>query len=149
MTPRYLPASRQRGTTLLVVLVMLVAITLLGITGIRMSTSSLMVIGNMQSRKYTEGIALQAIEQTMSTIAPFNTPTLAVTPTPPSGLISIAVSNRTCMFSAPASGYSAVAALTPEDNIWEFTVTVTDSLTGARTVMTQGAKIRQLAGYCT
>jgi Tfp pilus assembly protein PilX len=139
----------QQGTTLLVVLVMLVAITLLGIAGIRISGSSLMIVGNLQARKYTENIALQAIEQTMSTITPFNSPTIAVTPTPPSGLITITVSNRTCMFSAPASGYSAVAALVPEDNIWDFTVTVTDSLTGARTVMTQGAKIRQLAGYCT
>ena len=139
----------QQGTTLLVVLVMLVAITLLGIAGIRISGSSLMIVGNLQARKYTENIALQAIEQTMSTITPFNSPTIAVTPTPPSGLITITVSNRTCMFSAPANGYSAVAPLVPEDNIWDFTVTVTDSLTGARTVMTQGAKIRQLAGYCT
>ena len=138
----------QQGTTLLVVLVMLVIITLLGITGIRMSGSNLLVVGNMQARKFTENLALQAIEQTMSSIAPFNNKTLAVTPAAPA-LTTITVSNRSCMFSAPAPGFSAVAMLTPEDNIWEFTVTVRDALTGARTVMTQGAKIRQLAGYCT
>jgi len=139
--------GRQRGATLLVVLVMLVVITLLGIASIRMSSSSLLVIGNMQSRKFVENWALQGIEQVMNSIAPFNAPSSAVTVTVPSG-VNIAVSNRTCQFSTPASGYSAIAAIVPEDNQWEFDVTVSDSFTGARTKMLQGVKIRQLAGSC-
>lgn len=138
----------QRGATLLVVLVMLVVITLLGIAGIKMSTSSLLVVGNMQARKFAENWAQQSVEQVMNSITPFNSPTAAVTITGlPSGLAAT-VSSRTCTFSTPASGYSAVAALAPEDNIWEFEVTITDSFTGARSHILQGAKIRQLSGYC-
>lgn len=140
--------TRQRGATLLIVLVMLVVITLLGIASIRMSSSSLMIVGNMQSRRFVENQAQQAIEQVLSTIAPFNEPTLAVPVTAPAGL-TVTVGNRTCVQSSPAAGYSAVAIVSPEDNVWEFDVTVTDSFTGARTRMAQGARIRQLSGSCS
>ncbi len=139
----------QRGATLLVVLVMLIVITLLGIAGIKMGTSSLQVVGNMQARKFVENHAQQAVEEVMNSIVPFNSPTSAVSITGlPSGL-SATVTNRICVYSAAASGYSAVSTIAPEDNIWEFEVTVTDSFTGARSHIAQGAKIRQLSGYCT
>ena len=140
--------KRQQGATLLVVLVMLVVITLLGIASIRISGSNLLVVGNMQSRKFVENYGLQAIEQVLNSIAPFNAPTSPVAVTAPAGL-TVTVSNRTCTFSAPAPGTSAVSAIAPEDNNWEFSVTVTDSFTGARTSMVQGVKIRQLAGACS
>jgi type II secretory pathway pseudopilin PulG len=151
--------NRQRGATLLVVLVMLVVITLLGIAGIRMSTSSLTVVGNMQARKFTENHAQLAVEAVMNNIAPFNSPTGAITTSAgtgtdpmviysvPSG-VGITVSDRTCIYSAAASGYSAVSSIAPEDNIWEYKVSVADSFTGAATKITQGAKIRQLSGSC-
>jgi type IV pilus assembly PilX-like protein len=139
--------TREQGATLLVVLVMLVVITLLGIAGIRMSSSSLLIIGNMQSRKFVENWALQGIEQVMTTITPFNAPTSAVAVPAPSG-VTVAVSTRICQYSTPAAGYSAIAAIVPEDNQWEFDVTVNDSFTGARARMVQGVKIRQLAGSC-
>jgi hypothetical protein len=41
-----------------------------------------------------------------------------------------------------------VQPIVPEDNLWEFTVSVTDNFTQATTTMGQGAKIRQLAGSC-
>jgi Tfp pilus assembly protein PilX len=138
----------QQGATLLVVLVMLVVITLLGIASIRISGSNLLVVGNMQSRKFVENYGLQAIEQVLNSIAPFNAPTSAVAVAAPAGL-TVSVSNRTCTFSAPAPGTSAVSTIAPEDNNWEFSVTVTDSFTGARTSMVQGVKIRQLAGACS
>ena len=140
--------KRQRGMTLLVVLVMLVVITLLGIASIRISGSNLLVVGNMQSRKLVENYGLQAIEQVMNSIAPFNAPTAPVAVTVPAGL-TVSVSNRTCTFSAAAAGTSAVSPIAPEDNNWEFSVSVTDSFTGARTTMVQGVKIRQLAGACS
>ncbi len=140
---------RQGGATLLVVLVMLIVITLLGIAGIKMGTSSLQVVGNMHARKFVENHAQQAVEEVMNTITPFNSPTAAVTITGlPAGL-SATVSNRTCKYSAPAKGYSAVSTIAPEDNIWEFEVTVNDSFTGARSHIVQGSRIRQLSGYCT
>src|SRR2546423_14272895 len=110
---------RERGATLLIVLVMLAVITLLAIAGMRMSTSSLQVVGNMQARKFAENVASQSVEDVMNSINPFNAPTGAVTlrtggttvaanpgvavslPSPAG--VNVAVSARTCIASAPAS----------------------------------------------
>jgi hypothetical protein len=168
---------RQRGTTLIVVLVMLVVLTLLAVAGMRMSTSSLQIVGNMQARKFVDNVAQQAVEDVMNSIVPFNAPTGAVTlrsggtlvavasthvavppavqPAPtyvalpaPTGM-KVAIYDRICLASSPASGYSAVQPIVPEDNLWEFKVLVTDDFTQATTMMVQGAKIRQLAGSCS
>jgi type II secretory pathway component PulK len=165
---------RQRGTTLIVVLVMLVVLTLLAVAGMRMSTSSLQIVGNMQARKFVDNIASQAVEDVMNSIVPFNAPTgpvtlrsggttVSVNTTPlgtattaatfaslpsPAG-VKVAVYARNCLASTPAAGYSAVQPIVPEDNLWEFSVLVKDDFTQATTMMVQGAKIRQLAGSCT
>ena len=156
---------REQGATLLVVLIMLVVLTLLGVAGMRMSTSSLQVVGNMQARKFTENVASQSVEDVMNSINPFNAPTgpvtlrtggttvtanpgVAVSLPSPAG-VNVTVSGRTCVASAPASGYSAVSTIAPEDNLWEFSVTVNDTFTNATSTMVQGTKIRQLAGSCT
>lgn len=140
--------SHQKGAVLLVVLVMLVVITLLGLASIRMSSTSLLVVGNMQARRFAENQAQLAVEQVLSSIAPFNSPTAAVAVAAPAGL-TVTVGNRNCVQTAPAAGYSAVQPISPEDNTWEFDVTVTDSFTGARARMSQGTRIRQLSGACS
>lgn len=139
-------ARRERGISLLVVLVMLVVLTLFALSAINLSTSNLKVVGNMQARQSNEAVASQAVETVMGNINYFTTPSSSV-PFTQSGY-TIAVSNRTCLFAAAATGYSAVIALAPEDTHWDFQVTVTDNTTGASTVMRQGAKIRMLAGNC-
>src|SRR3989449_5381556 len=140
--------KRQRGMTLLVVLVMLVVITLLGIASIRISGSNLLVVGNMQSRKLVENYGLQAIEQVMNSIAPFNAPTSAVAVTVPASL-AVSVSNRTCTFSAPAAGANAGFPLAPRNNKLEINVYLGDSFNGPQETMGSGVKIRQLAGACS
>src|SRR5205085_3341698 len=70
---------RERGATLLIVLVMLVVITLLAVAGMRMSNSSLQVVGNMQARKFAENVASQALEDVLNSVGPFNAPNGAVT----------------------------------------------------------------------
>src|SRR5262245_43989290 len=129
---------------------MLVVLTLLAVAGMRMSSSSLQIVGNMQARKYVENVASQAIEDVVNSIAPVNAKTGQVTlrlpggpfnvpstanplptpapgtgtplPGPPSG-IRVTISERICLASAPAAGYSAVQPIVPEDNLWQFTVT--------------------------
>lgn len=138
----------QSGMTLVIALAMLVVITILSISAIRMTGSSMLVVGNMQWKKAAENIALLAIEQTMNSATPFNSPAAPITFSAPAGYV-VTIGNRTCLRSSPASGYSALSAVAPEENIWEFTITVSDSMTGARSSMVQGAKIRQLSGSCT
>jgi Tfp pilus assembly protein PilX len=133
---------------LLVVLVMLVVMTLLGIASIRMSSTSLLIVGNMQARRFVENQAQLAVEQVLSSIDPFNNPTSVPVIAAPAGL-TVAVGNRACVHSSPAAGYSAVAPISPEDNTWEFDVNVTDSFTGAKARMVQGTRIRQLSGSCS
>lgn len=139
---------RQRGVTLLIVLVMLVVLTLFGITAINVSTSNLQVVGNMQVRKANEAIANQAVETILSSISYFNNPSQALGYATPTGY-TVTAENRVCLFAAPASGYSAVQPIVPEDTNWEVKVTVLDTISSARTVVTQGVKIRMLSGYCT
>lgn len=139
---------RQGGATLLVVLVMLVVMTLLGVASVRMSSTSLLIVGNMQSRRLVENQAQLAVEEVLSGIGPFNNPASAVAIAAPAGL-TVTVSGRSCQHSAPAAGYSAVAAISPEDNTWEFDVSVTDSFTGAKARIVQGTRIRQLSGACS
>jgi hypothetical protein len=62
--------------------------------------------------------------------------------------MTITVSNRVCLGATPATGYSLAQQLVPEDDYWDFQVTVTDNVTGANTVVHQGAKIRMLANNC-
>ena len=151
--------KRQRGTTLLVVLVMLVVLTLLGIAGARMSSSSLQIVGNMQARRFVENWGQQGVEFVMNSIKPFNNPAQAITSSADTGTdwfkiygvpsgISITVSSRTCLFTAPAAGYSAVSTIAPEDNLWEYSVAVRDTVTKATASMVQGTKMRQLADSC-
>ena len=88
------------------------------------------------SNDYTGGTTVSANANTWTSL------------TTPSG-IDVKVSTRTCLFSAPASGYSAVSTIAPEDNLWQFTVDVRDTFTKSSTSMMQGAKIRQLFGACS
>src|SRR5438105_9426039 len=140
-------SHRQSGATLLVVLVMLVVLTLFAITVINLSNMNAKAVGNMQHRKNAEAVAQSAIEQVIITSANFYSPAAAVAITAPTGM-AIAVGNRVCTASAAAKGNTLTQALVPEDNHWDFQVSVSDAVTGATTVMHQGVKIRMLANNC-
>jgi len=140
---------RQRGATLVVVLIMLVVLTLFAVSAINIANVNSKVVGNMQQRIVAESLAQTAIETALNSIANFGYTgrTAAVTVTPPTGM-TVTVADRNCLGAEAASGYSAAVALVPEDTAWDLKVTVNDSLTGAATVMHQGVKIRMLAGNC-
>ena len=140
-------ACRQNGATLVVVLVMLAVLTLFAVAVINLSSLNAKAVGNMQQRRNAEIVAQGAVEQVLSTSANFYTPNAALTLTAPTGM-AIAVSNRVCLGATPATGYSLAQALVPEDDYWDFQVTVTDNVTGANTVVHQGTKIRMLANNC-
>ena len=140
------PLRAQRGATLVVVLIMLVILTLFGISAVNLSNSNLRVVGNLQARKQTEAIALQTAEQVMSSMSFFNVPTPATTTTVDGYKRDI--SQRVCQFATAASGYSAIQPIVPEDTQWDYFVTVTDTVTNAKARVWQGTRIRMLAGNC-
>ncbi|MFN2644775.1 MAG: PilX N-terminal domain-containing pilus assembly protein [Burkholderiales bacterium] len=140
-------AGRQRGATLLVVLVMLVVLTLFAVAVINLSSMNAKAVGNMQQRKNAEIVAQGAVEQVLNTSANFYARTAPVTVSTPTGF-AISVGNRVCVASTAATGFSLVQQIVPEDTFWEFQVTVSDSVSGANTVVHQGAKIRMLANNC-
>ena len=113
MTPRSailrIRPRHQRGVTLLIVLVMLVVLTLFGITAINVSTSNLQVVGNMQVRKTNEAVANQAVETILSSISYFNNPAQPLGYAAPTGY-TITADNRVCLFAAPAASARAMAA---------------------------------------
>lgn len=57
----------QRGSTLIVALIMLVLLTLVAVSAINSTTSSMQVVGNAQFHEEAGAVAQQAIEQVIST----------------------------------------------------------------------------------
>ncbi|HEX9434862.1 MAG TPA: hypothetical protein VF936_18960 [Burkholderiales bacterium] len=146
----------QRGATLLVVLVMLVMITLFVLSMIRLSNTNLRVVGNMQSQRALESAAQQVIEEKLGAIAFFDD-AAGNTGQWPSGTASITstvngysvtIQRPSCIFSTPATGFSATSNISPEDTSWEIAVNSSDSISGSQTSVVQGVKIRLTAGNC-
>jgi len=75
------PASRQsqRGTTLLIGLIMLVLLTLMGLASINSATSNLKVVGNMQYQQEAISAAQDSINKVLSKASYFSDPSTAPT----------------------------------------------------------------------
>jgi Tfp pilus assembly protein PilX len=163
---------QQRGMTLLVVLIMLVMITLFVVSMVRLSSINAVVVGNMQAQKVVDTEANQALEIAVNKFEFFNdainnqnswasnattisystlwsayTPTGA-SATTPSSLSTITIHRPQCLYAAPASGYSALSTVSPQDTNWDVQVDAADSVSSATTEMHQGLKMRLPAGSC-
>ena len=148
---------RQQGATLVIALIMLVMITLFAVTMVRLSNTSMQVVGNMQMQRSLEATAQHAIESKISTIDFFNdavdnvnqfaTATF-VNDNTTSPLVVVRLEKPVCVAQKEASGYSLGSPLTPQDNVFEVKATSTDSVTNASVQLTQGFKIRMTAGSC-
>lgn len=57
---------QQRGVTLIVALIMLVALAMLAVWGVNTSTANMRIVGNTQSRQETLSAAQTALETTLS-----------------------------------------------------------------------------------
>jgi Tfp pilus assembly protein PilX len=142
--------GKQCGAVLVVSLVMLVVLTLFVLSSTRIATGNLRIVGNFQSKQNVEAVAQSVIEQVLSAITPFYTPTGTVTlsaGTIPTGM-TVTVGNRTCVRATPAPGYSAVSGVSPEDTFWHVPVTVNDTITNTSRTISQGVRIRLPAGNC-
>ena len=71
------PIKHQRGSTLIVALIMLVLLTLIALSAINSTTASIQIVGNAQFREEAGAVAQQAIENMISsdfTSAPVSAP---------------------------------------------------------------------------
>lgn len=141
------PAKKQTGASLLISLVMLVVLTLLVVSAIRMSNSNLKVVGNMQAKNEATSAAQQAIEQVMSNASNFYTPTPKTISidinNDGTADYSVAVSAPVCLKMVAVPGYSVdFADSAPQDAYWDIKAVVTDTRTGASSTVHQGAKLR-------
>lgn len=63
-----MPAFGQRGAALAVALILLVVLTLLGVSGMGMATAELVMAGNEQLRRRASDAASAGIEQALATL---------------------------------------------------------------------------------
>jgi hypothetical protein len=159
---------------LLVTLVMLIVITLFVISMVRLSNTNAIIVGNMQAQKSVEAEAQQAAElalnkfafweDAMTTVNTWSSTTASVSystiwanylptgaglGTPPATQSdNITVYRPQCLFFEPATGYSALSGVAPQDTYWDLRVNASDSKTGASTEIHQGVQMRLPAGNC-
>ena len=141
-------AKNQQGSVLLVSLILLVAMTMIAVASARISTTQLRLVGNVQSVQRVESVAQLGVEEVVGRIDAFTNPPQAITVGNLPAGISVAVSDRRCLSTSPASGFSAVMQMSPVDTIWAVDVQATDSFTGAEATVSQGIRVRMLAGSC-
>jgi Tfp pilus assembly protein PilX len=147
-------------------MVMVIIITLVVISAIRIANVNLKITGNFQWQKVMELIADSALEQVLSSLSSFdNTAVQTGTATasdicadgavvtlgscsllnPKIGTVSVPV----CTATRVASGYSkALGTLSPVDNDWVITSAVADNESGANVKIHRGITVRMMAGTC-
>jgi Tfp pilus assembly protein PilX len=138
---------RQHGSSLLLSLVMLVVLTLLVVSAIRMSNTNLKTVGNMQVKNEAVAAAQQAIEQVMSSVDNFYTPAGRTVTVDVNGDAvadyTVTTSAVECLKMVPVPGYSIeFAESAPKDTYWDIRAVVTDIRTGASATLHQGARVR-------
>ena len=152
----------QRGMTLFVAMIILVMVTLLVVSGFRVSNTNLKIVSSMQGRQEAVASGQAAIEQVLSSSffsenpaivasTPIDvdingdaTPDFTVTMGTPVCLRTapVVLSNPPTQLQLDCAGSSRYpSATTPtwcSNTIWEVTATTTDRLTAAQTTVRQG-----------
>lgn len=135
--------TRQRGAALLISLMMLVILTLLGISAVNMSTINFKITGNRQASLESSVRTQNAIETVLSDIDNFSSPENDIP-----AINDVFVERRKCYFRRVAPGYSLTWGLAPEDTSWEVVASYADPVTSAATTIHQGVQIRMTNGSC-
>jgi len=146
----------QRGATLVISLILLAAITLFVLATMSGANSNLRVVGNMQTHRQLEATAQKAIEDRITSVTFFEDATGATgtwTGTTPSVTVAengytVTVHRPKCVWTQPEDGNSATNPLVPEEDVWSVRATIQDPITGGTADVTQGVRMRALAGNC-
>ncbi len=145
-------ASKQRGATLIVGLIMIVLITLIVVSAFTLSSSNLKSVGNMQVREESLAAANHAIEGVLS--GPF-TNALGTTTyqidinKDGTDDYTVAVATPVCMKAATASEGTpsdvelgaSMSSSSTWNTEWDIGATVTDSISGAAVKVRQGVRV--------
>lgn len=146
----------QRGSTLLVALIMLVLLTLVAVSAINSTSTSVQVVGNAQFREEASAAAQQAIENVIS-----NTNFQTIPPAPQNiDVNNDGVADYTVTFQPAPSCLSAKPVVAGDPGVpsvcassigtvcywtmWDVRATVSDISTGASLALHQG--IQTIAG---
>lgn len=170
------PSSKQRGSTLLVGMIMLILLTLMAISAMNATTTGLQIVGNAQFREEATAAAQQAIEKVISsnfTLNPvassstvsFGAASYTVQVEAPVCTSSVAVTNgelnpavaadQNCLSSGQATNTGIVgstgvvvasAASWCYKQKWDIRATVVDANTGANIALHQGVYTRVPVG---
>ncbi|CAG9184945.1 hypothetical protein LMG23992_05385 [Cupriavidus laharis] len=140
--------NQYRGISLVVGLVMLIVLTLLVVSAVRMSNSSLRIVGNQQARAEASAAAQQAIEKVISSAANFYTPAAQNfdIDIDNDGVADYAVQTAApaCLQMVASDGYSYdFSQSAPQDTYWDVTAIATDKRgSGVTVTIHQGVKVR-------
>ena len=137
--------TAQSGVALVVALVLLVVVALLGVSAVSNSTTNLRAVMNTQTSIDAEMAAQDGVEQTLALAANFEPPTAKNYTV---GNFSVAVPAPVCLGTGGADGYSALFQFAPQSMLWSVSATATDTLTGAKSSVTQGVGLQLPAGLC-
>lgn len=160
---------QQRGTVLLVALIMLLLITLMVVSGFNLTQTNLKVVQNMESRNLAKYAANAAIEEAISSAQFLSSPSnVFQTSCEQSNRkcydfngdgsvdIAVVIDNPSCVIVLPIKN-SALNVADPSDascfiqdsensmcvnSVWEIRATARDVLTGAEIVVRQGVAVR-------
>jgi len=153
---RRLPSS-GRGAVLIMTLFMLLLLAIFAGATIRLSSSSLIIAGNMQTQRMLESAAQQAIESSLNSSSFYNDQINQTGPWAGGATttnlsingFTVTLNKPKCLSAQTASGFSGLSTLVSfEDTWWEVQATATDSLTGATVDVAQGVKITLPIGNC-
>ncbi|QQX84807.1 hypothetical protein JJQ59_02240 [Cupriavidus necator] len=140
--------KQQAGLSLVVGLVMLVVLTLLVVSAVRLGNASLRVVGNQQARVEATAVAQQAIEKVIGSAANFYAPAAQTFDIDVNndGVADYTVQTAapSCMQMAPADGYSYdFAGSAPQDTYWDVMAVATDKRgSGVSVTVHQGVRVR-------
>lgn len=140
-------ATRQRGMSLAVGLIMLIVLTLLVVSAMLAGKTSLKVAGNQQAGDEAAAAARQAIESVVNSPTSFYTPVAKAYQIDinSDGVVdyTVQVDAPSCLQMVAADGYSAdFAASAPQDTYWDIKAVTTDNRTGSSVVSHQGVRVR-------
>lgn len=144
-------STDQRGTALIVTMIMLAVLTTLTLNIMAGTQVDLQIVHNRQSQKQAEAAAQQIIEAAISDPAFFRPPLSATQQLDIDGL-QVTLPPPRCLAELSPPGYGADYSLSQtvgwRQTHWEVSATAVDPVTGARAVIHEGIVVMLGGGNC-